>query len=53
MNYEEIEVTFITGITEKHIIVYDEESIPKSFLAEETNPEYVAFLEKLKTKDVE
>ena len=50
MNYEEIEITLITGITEKHIIIHNGEGIPKSFPADKENPEYVAFLAQLEAE---
>jgi hypothetical protein len=43
MKYEEIEVETFTG-TQKHIIVDNGDGSFKSFPAEETNSEYVAFL---------
>jgi hypothetical protein len=44
MNYEEIAVTGITGIEQKHIIIDNGDGSFKSFPADATNPEYVAFL---------
>jgi hypothetical protein len=46
MKYEEIENEFM-GITQKHIIVDNGDGSFKSFPADESNPEYVAFLEAL------
>lgn len=46
MKYEEIETEFM-GITQKHIIIDNEDGSFKSFPADESNPEYVAFLEAL------
>jgi hypothetical protein len=44
MNYKEIEVESLSG-TQKHIIIDNGDGSFKSFPAEESNPEYVAFLE--------
>jgi hypothetical protein len=46
MKYEEIEVESISG-TQKHIIIDNEDGSFKSFPADESNPEYVAFLAQL------
>ena len=46
MNYEEIETEFM-GVTQKHIIIDNGDGSFKSFPADESNPEYVAFLEQL------
>lgn len=43
MNYQEIEVESIGG-TQKHIIIDNGDGSFKSFPADPTNPEYVAFL---------
>ena len=43
MKYQEIETTHM-GITEKHIIIDNGDGSFKSFPADESNPEYVAFL---------
>jgi hypothetical protein len=43
MNYEEIEVE-VMGKTQKHIIIDNGDGSFKSFPADESNPEYVAFL---------
>jgi hypothetical protein len=43
MKYEEIETQFM-GITQKDIIIDNEDGSFKSFPADESNPEYVAFL---------
>jgi hypothetical protein len=44
MNYKEIE-TESFGIVQKHIIIDNGDGSFKSFPADESNPEYVAFLE--------
>jgi hypothetical protein len=44
MNYKEIEVESM-GITQKHIIIDNRDGSFKSFPADESNPEYLAFLE--------
>ena len=46
MDYEEIETTYM-GVTTKHIIIDNGDGSFKSFPADESNPEYVAFLEAL------
>jgi len=46
MKYEEIE-TESMGITQKHILFENEDGSFKSFPADESNPEYIAFLEAL------
>jgi hypothetical protein len=46
MKYEEIEINSISG-TQKHIIIDNEDGSFKSFPAEESNPEYIAFLAQL------
>jgi hypothetical protein len=46
MKYEEIEIESM-GVTQKHIIIDNEDGSFKSFPADETNPEYVAFLAQL------
>jgi hypothetical protein len=46
MNYKEIETEFM-GVTQKHIIIDNGDGSFKSFPADESNPEYVAFLEAL------
>jgi hypothetical protein len=46
MEYEEIEIE-IMGETRKHIVVNLGNGSFKSFPADESNPEYVAFLEQL------
>jgi hypothetical protein len=46
MNYKEIEVESM-GITQKHIIIDNGDGSFKSFPADESNPEYIAFLEAL------
>jgi hypothetical protein len=49
MNYEEIEVESM-GKTHKHIIIDNGDGSFKSFPADESNPEYVAFLERLEAE---
>ena len=46
MKYEEIEIETPEG-TQKHIIIDNEDGSFKSFPADESNPEYLAFLEAL------
>jgi hypothetical protein len=46
MKYEEIEIESM-GVIQKHIIIDNEDGSFKSFPADETNPEYIAFLEAL------
>ena len=46
MKYEEIEVESISG-TQKHIIIDNQDGSFKSFPADGSNPEYVAFLAQL------
>ena len=46
MDYQEIENEFM-GITQKHIIVDNGDGSFKSFPADESNPEYIAFLAQL------
>ena len=46
MKYEEIETEFM-GVTQKHIIIDNEDGSFKSFPADEANPEYIAFLAQL------
>jgi hypothetical protein len=43
MKYEEIEINSISG-TQKHIIIDNKDGSFKSFPADESNPEYIAFL---------
>jgi hypothetical protein len=50
MNYKEIEVESLEG-TQKHIIIDNGDGSFKSFPADESNPEYVAFLEALEGKE--
>lgn len=49
MNYQEIEIETISGI-EKHIIIDLGGGAFKSFPADPTNPEYVAFLAALENQ---
>jgi hypothetical protein len=46
MNFKEIETEFM-GTTQKHIIIDNGDGNFKSFPADESNPEYIAFLEAL------
>ena len=50
MKYEEIEVESRNGI-QKHIIIDNGDGSFKSFPADESNPEYVAFLEALDAEE--
>jgi hypothetical protein len=51
MNYKEIEVELLTG-TQKHIIIDNGDGSFKSFPADESNPEYVAFLIQLENEGI-
>jgi hypothetical protein len=52
MKYEEIEITNLrNGSVEKLITVDNEDGSFKSFLADEANPEYIAFLAQLEEKE--
>jgi hypothetical protein len=46
MEYKEIEIESM-GVTQKHIIIDNGDGSFKSFPADESNPEYIAFLEQL------
>ena len=46
MKYEELEIETFTG-KQKHIIIDNGDGSFKSFPADETNPEYIAFLAQL------
>ena len=46
MNYKEIETEYM-GNTQKHIVIDNGDGSFKSFPAEESNPEYIAFLAQL------
>jgi hypothetical protein len=46
MEYKEIEVQTLTG-KQKHIIIENADGSFKSFPADQSNPEYIAFLEAL------
>jgi hypothetical protein len=46
MNYKEVEVESL-GVTQKHIIIDNGDGSFKSFPSDESNPEYIAFLEAL------
>ena len=50
MNYEEIETEFM-GITQNHILIDNGDGSFKSFPADETNPEYIAFLAQLEAEN--
>jgi hypothetical protein len=50
MNYEEIEVESVGGKT-KHIIIDNGDGSFKSFPADESNPEYIRFLEALDAEE--
>jgi len=50
MNYEEIEIAGIDGTTQKHIIIDLGDGAFKSFPAEESNSEFVAFLASLEAE---
>ena len=50
MNYKEIEIESF-GIVQKHIIIDNGDGSFKSFPADESNPEYVRFLEALEGKE--
>jgi hypothetical protein len=51
MNYKEIETENFDGTKSKHIIIDNGDESFKSFPADESNPEYVAFLEALEGKE--
>ena len=46
MNYQEITTEFM-GVEQKHIMIDNGDGSFKSFPADESNPEYVAFLKAL------
>jgi hypothetical protein len=46
MKYEEIQVESM-GVSQKHIIIDNEDGSFKSFPVDESNPEYIAFLAQL------
>jgi hypothetical protein len=46
MDYKEIETEY-KGIKEKHILIDNGDGSFKSFPADESNPEYIAFLAQL------
>jgi hypothetical protein len=50
MNYREIETNFM-GETQNHIIIDNGDGSFKSFPADESNPEYVKFLEALEAEN--
>jgi len=52
MNYKEIEIDSM-GETQKHIIIDNGDGSFKSFPADESNPEYVRFLEVLEATEPE
>jgi hypothetical protein len=49
MEYEEIETEY-NGIKEKHILIDNGDGSFKSFPADESNPEYIAFLAQLEAE---
>jgi hypothetical protein len=49
MKYTKIETEFM-GVAQKHIIIDNEDGSFKSFPADETNPEYIAFLAQLEAE---
>jgi hypothetical protein len=49
MKYQEIQITH-DGKTQKHIIIDNEDGSFKSFPADESNPEYIAFLAQLEAE---
>lgn len=50
MEYKEILVEGFEGVVQKHILINNNDGSIKSFPADENNPEYVAFLQHLKTE---
>jgi hypothetical protein len=52
MNYKEIETENFDGTTQKHIIIDNGDGSFKSFPADESNPEYVKFLEQLENEGI-
>ena len=46
MNYQEIKTEFM-GFKQKHIVIDNGDGSFKSFPADESNPEYIAFLAQL------
>jgi hypothetical protein len=50
MNYKELTIENETG-TEKHILIDNGDGSFKSFPADESNPDYVAFLEALDAEE--
>lgn len=52
INYEEIEVESMGG-TQKHIIIDLGDGAFKSFPADESNPEYIAFLKQLESESAD
>jgi hypothetical protein len=49
MEYKEIETNFM-GTKEKHILIDNGDGSFKSFPADESNPEYIAFLAQLEAE---
>jgi hypothetical protein len=49
MKYTVIQTEFM-GVTQKHIMIENQDGSFKSFPADEANPEYVAFLEQLESE---
>jgi hypothetical protein len=50
MEYKEIEIQSMAGI-ETHIVIDNEDGSFKSFPADESNPEYIAFLAQLEAEE--
>jgi hypothetical protein len=50
MNYQEIEI-YEMGVAYKHIVIDNGDGSFKSFSADETNPEYIAFLAQLEEEN--
>jgi hypothetical protein len=50
MKYQEIEIENRDGETQKHIVIDNEDGSFKSFPADESNPEYIAFLAQLEAE---
>jgi hypothetical protein len=50
MKYEEIQIQSLSGLT-KHIMIDNGDGSFKSFPADESNPEYIAFLAQLEKKE--
>jgi hypothetical protein len=50
MNYKEVEVESLVGV-QKHIVIDNGDGSFKSFLADESHPEYIKFLEALDAEE--